>query len=149
MLDLPMEIHLRVESITILARQISRVKNRIRLPSIPVPVGPIPLEATLLRLHLGSLQVFIGFPLSWILLSLRVEVGILSCTDPIFRLNRITSTIQAGWGVWIYVLPYLWLEAAFDLSIRASRAMLKPVVARPLRLAPKLGFLNTSLVILA
>lgn len=149
MLYFPMEIHLRIELISILTWQIGWIKDRIRLPSITIPICPISLKTTLFSLHLWCLKILISFFLRWIILALWIEIGIFSCTDPIFRLNKIRFTTQAGWEVCIYVLPYLWLEAALDLSMRASLVILKPVVARPLRLTPRLGFLNASLVILA
>lgn len=96
MLYFAMEIDFGIELISILTCQIGWVKNRVRFPSITVPICPISLKTTLFGLHFRCLKILVRFPLGWSWLGLRVKVGIFSCTDPILWLNRIRVTIQAG-----------------------------------------------------
>jgi len=144
-----MEVGLRVEPIPVLGGNVGWIQNWVRVPSFSVPVCSVLLETAGSSLHLVSLQVFISLTKSGVQKLIRRKVSGLSGTFPLFRLNKSNLTTHAGWEYWIYVLPYLWLEAFFDLSMSASWVMLKPVVAKPLLLILISGLAKISLVLLA
>lgn len=144
-----MELHLRIKTISIFWCNILRLQNWIRIPTITIPISPILLIATCLCFHFHRLLIFTSLTKSWINLIIRINISSFSCTLPFIWLNQIIITIQAGWDLCNSVLPYLWLEAFFDLSIRASLAILKPVVASPLRFILISGLWKIYLVFVA
>lgn len=102
-----MVIHFGVKSLPILRSQAGRIKDRIGLPAITVPICTVSLESALFCLHLAGLQVLISFTVGRHGLLVGTDVGRFGSAAPLLRLNRRGSTTQAGCGVWISVLPYL------------------------------------------
>lgn len=88
LLHLSMIVHFWVESLSVLRGQAGRVEDRIRLPSIAVPICPVTLEAALLGLHLGGLQVLIRVSVGWNGVLVGANVGGLGSAAPLLRLNR-------------------------------------------------------------
>jgi hypothetical protein len=145
----PVEGTFRIEPVTILRTDEGGGQHGMRVPAIAVPVGAILLVAAGLVLEGVDLQVFFSLAEGGVELLLGWLVGVLGSAGPLAGLRERGFTTQPGCGVWSSLLPYLWLEASLDLSTRASRVILKPVVARPDRLALMLGSARTDLVMLA
>lgn len=140
---------LRIESVSVLWPDILRIQNCLRFPSLAVTIISVLLVAASFCAQLVRNLVFGWTAEERVHLLLGTQVGGFGRADPLRRLNKQYCTTQAGLDFWISVLPYLWLEAFLDLSIRASLVMLKPVVAKPLLFMLISGLANTSFVLLA
>lgn len=141
-----MELHLRIESVTVLRCQFLGVQHWVGLPTKTVPVITILLISTCLSVCPLRQTVLIRCSIKWISLLFRPQISRFPGTDPLIRLNKDLLTTQAGCDLWISVFPYLALDAFLDLSIKASLVMLNPVVASPLRLALISGLFRAYLV---
>lgn len=121
----------------------------MRIPTLTVPVITVLLISTGLVLQLGCFQFLVSFPKGRVFELLGIAEGVLCCANLISWLNEVKCTTHPGCGVCSSLLPYLWLVANFDLSMRASWAILKPVVANPVLLTLTFGSARTDLVMFA
>ena len=144
-----MELHFWIKMISIFWCNILGFQYRMRIPSITIPISSILLESTSFSAYFGSLFIFVCRTEGRINVTIRTNVSCFGSAHPLFWLNQINLTIQAGWDLCNSDFPYLWLEAFFDLSTRASLVRLKPVVANPLRFILISGLWKIYLVLVA
>ncbi len=129
----------RIEAVSVLRTVVVALQDRIRMPSLPVQVCVISGVSAALSVGLLGLDPLIRLSVGGIEegsggLERLVRGGL-----PI-SLNIEMLTFQPGCALWISVLPYLLLEATFDVSMRTSLFRLKPVEARPKLFLPNLSF---------
>lgn len=84
---LSVELHLRVETVTVLRCQVLRVQNRVWFPTLSVPVVPVLLESTGLGRQLLGSRVLVGLSVERISVLFRTNVGRLGSANPLSRLN--------------------------------------------------------------
>ena len=144
-----MILHLRVESISVLAWYVLSCQNWMIFPSLTISVSTSLLPSTGFGIHLSCLNILICFPVCRVSIFFRTNVCSFSSANPLSWLNNFRFTIHAGFDLCIYVFPYLWLEAFLDLSTNASLVILKPVVANPDLFMLTSGLVKTYLVLLA
>ena len=145
-IGLPVVFHLWVMSISVFSCQVCWVQYWVWLPSLTVSISTSLLPATCLCWHLCCLDILVCLSLGWASIFLRTYICGFCCAEPLISLSKNIFTSHPGWALWISVFPYLWLEAFFDLSTKASFVMLKPVVARPDLFKLTSGLLKTYFV---
>lgn len=125
-----MEGVISVESISVLTAEIIAFKHWIRVPTFTIKVGMVSGESAVLCLWLLSLGPLIGFAVSRIEKCVGHFKGFMCCGLPV-SLYITSLTFHPGCARCISDLPYLLLDATFEVSISASLFKLNPVEESP------------------
>lgn len=134
-----MEGVIGVQSIPVLRAIVVSLQDGIGMPALAVEVRMVGRVPAPLGVAFLGLEPFVGLAIGWIEQWSWWFEGLVGGGPPI-GLSKMGSTFHPGCARWISVLPYLLLEAIFELSISASLFRLNPVEERPKVFLPSRSF---------
>lgn len=138
-MHIAMEGMIGIQSIPVLRAIVVSLQNGIGMPALAVEVGMVGRVSASLSVAFLGLEPFVGLAIGWIEWCCWWFEGLVGGGPPIC-LAKMENTFHPGCARWISVLPYLLLDASFELSIRASLFRLNPVEERPKVFLPSRSF---------
>jgi hypothetical protein len=96
LVDFSVIVHLRIESVSVLACYVDGVQNRIWIPTFSIPVISVLLISAGLSIEFIGLNIFVGLSFSGVSILLGTQIGGFGGAYPFRWLHRKIVTTQPG-----------------------------------------------------